>query len=159
MSDTPHWLWHDKEITPDSYAAFRRTFTLETQVEAPELLISADSDFSLFVNGKLVVGSQFSDFPTEKTYSTFNLSDLLQIGKNVIAVIVHYIGENFCAMPRATRDCILPCATGKRFCSPAMKTSAPLPPPAIAPTGSRNSPRNWAFALGSTPALPGRSSG
>ncbi len=95
MQNSANWIWCKDQIAPDAYTAFRRTFTLEKSVAHPELLISADSDFSLFVNGKLVVGSQFSDFPTEKTYSRFDVKNLLQIGKNVIAVIVHYIGENF----------------------------------------------------------------
>lgn len=95
MQNTAGWIWHDREMIPDSYAAFRRTFVLDAVPQKPTLAIAADSEFSLFVNGKCLTGSQFADFPTEKTSTTFDLSGQLVAGRNVIAVLVHYIGENF----------------------------------------------------------------
>ena len=95
MQNHAAWIWHDREIIPDSYAAFRRTFVLEAVPENPILTIAADSEFSLFVNGKCLPGSQFADFPTEKSSTNFDLSGQLVAGKNVISVLVHYIGHNF----------------------------------------------------------------
>jgi hypothetical protein len=42
-----------------------------------------------------VPGGQFSDYPTDRSYSTLDISEYLQKGVNVIAVSVHYLGTKF----------------------------------------------------------------
>ncbi|MBR2373111.1 MAG: alpha-L-rhamnosidase N-terminal domain-containing protein, partial [Lentisphaeria bacterium] len=90
------WIWDAGKCgRKDSYKAFRKTFDLEEVPGVAAIQISADSTFALYVNGKRVPGNQFSDYPMERSYSTFDVADLLQKGENVIAVSVHYIGEKF----------------------------------------------------------------
>ncbi|MBQ7206493.1 MAG: family 78 glycoside hydrolase catalytic domain [Lentisphaeria bacterium] len=90
------WIWaRDAGTGPDTYAAFRREIFFDAVPPKAELDLAADSDFTLYVNGKVVPGTQFSDYPQRKTYTAFDLSSRLVAGKNVIAVLVHFIGEDF----------------------------------------------------------------
>lgn len=90
------WIWGaDKCGRPDSYKAFRKTFDLDEVPGAAAVQISADSTFVLYINGTRVPCGQFSDYPEERSYSTVDVAGLLQKGRNVIAVSVHYIGTKF----------------------------------------------------------------
>jgi hypothetical protein len=65
-----------------------------------ELRISADTNFTLFLNGELIGTGQFSDFPDEKTYTSFNLAAKLAAGKNSLSVLIHYcVVDTFSYIP------------------------------------------------------------
>ena len=91
------WIWSSgaENTLPDSYGAFRRKFDLQKLPEKLFICIAADSDFSLYVNGSIVPGNQFSDYPHSKSYTCFDVTSLVRQGSNCIAVLVHYIGDDF----------------------------------------------------------------
>ena len=90
------WIWlGSKDATPDSFAAFRRKFTLESVPAHLYLALSADSQFSLYINGKVIPSNQFSDYPESKTYTHFDITSFVKKGENQIAVLVHYLGDDF----------------------------------------------------------------
>ncbi|MBQ7696846.1 MAG: family 78 glycoside hydrolase catalytic domain [Lentisphaeria bacterium] len=90
------WIWNlRKEGSPDTYMAFRKCFDLDEVPGSAGLQIAADSTYTLFVNGIRVPGGQFSDYPSDRSYSTFDVAKLLKKGRNVIAVSVHFLGEKF----------------------------------------------------------------
>ena len=96
FSNSVKWIWDAGKCgKADSYKAFRKTFELDEVPGMAAIQIAADSTFALYVNGVRVPGNQFSDYPMERSYSTFDVASLLQKGKNVIAVSVHYIGTRF----------------------------------------------------------------
>ncbi|MBQ9503370.1 MAG: family 78 glycoside hydrolase catalytic domain [Lentisphaeria bacterium] len=90
------WIWaQDAGAGPDTFAAFRREITFDSVPGKVELDLAADSNFTLYVNGRVIPGTQFSDYPERKTYTAFDVSRHLVKGKNTVAVLVHYIGEDF----------------------------------------------------------------
>lgn len=97
FNNNAKWLWHDFETSeyPHQYVFFRKEFEInDNELLSTKFLISADSDFIVFLNGVEVGRGQFSDYPKDKTYSTFNLPEL-KLGKNIITVLVYYCGKEF----------------------------------------------------------------
>ena len=94
----PLWIWLQEEAAADSYGEFYTSFDWETG-EA-ELQISADSDYTLFLNGQPVESDQYKDFPYCKVYDRLNITPYLRPGVNHMAVVVwHYGVGNFSYYP------------------------------------------------------------
>ena len=92
------WIWTketDRQV--DSYRCFRKTFKLNTSEKAHGVLleISADSYYDVFVNGVRCPVTQFSDFPEDKTFAQADITPLVNVGLNCIAVRVQFIGRRF----------------------------------------------------------------
>ncbi len=79
----------------DSHFCFRNVFQVDTVPQSAFLEISADSTFSVWINGRRCPISQFSDFPRTRTFSKLEIASYLQSGLNCVAVEVHYLGESF----------------------------------------------------------------
>ena len=60
------WIWLDNMVQPDSYVVFRKKFTINGVKKAVKMALSADSSFVLYINGQVIPGNQFSDYPEEK---------------------------------------------------------------------------------------------
>ena len=86
------WLWCEKNATPDSYGEFLVEFEHEKHKKNISMHISADSDYAIFINGNFVANNQYSDFEYFKVYDTIDITDYLIEGKNVLAVLVWYVG-------------------------------------------------------------------
>ncbi len=90
------WIWLASE--PDSNMNLRtlarRTFELGTDdIDSAELLISADTQYRLFINGRWVSDGPVRMFPWKYAYDRFDVSSYLQSGRNVLAVMVQHHGE------------------------------------------------------------------
>ena len=59
-----------------------------------ELLISADTDFAVWLNGCFIGHGQYSDYPDQKTYERLPLGEALRRGANTLAVTVFYNGRD-----------------------------------------------------------------
>ncbi len=89
------WIWIDnKTDCINQYADFRKTFSVDKK-QNTFLYISADSSYQIWVNGEVIYGNQFSDWPQYKTYNKFDISEHIQEGENVLAIKVHHIGSDF----------------------------------------------------------------
>ena len=53
--------------------------------------VTADSDYALFVGGRLVTGRQYADYPFYKVYDRVDITDALADGENALTII------GFCA--------------------------------------------------------------
>jgi lysophospholipase L1-like esterase len=74
------WVWSNGTPGEQETAYLRKSFDLK-QTGAAEVSVAADNSYELFVNGKLVgQGSEWS------TAERFDITPLLKVGKNVIAV-------------------------------------------------------------------------
>ena len=74
------WIWaQDAGEGPDTYAAFRREIFFDAVPPKAELDLAADSDFTLYVNGKVVPGTQFSDYPERKSHSVRRCSTAMNM--------------------------------------------------------------------------------
>lgn len=80
------------EPSKDYYLRFRKSFTLDNLPAKSICQISAESEYVLYVNGKRVPITQYSDYPNHKTYTTVDLASYLLKGKNIIAILVYRVG-------------------------------------------------------------------
>ncbi|MDY0177027.1 MAG: family 78 glycoside hydrolase catalytic domain [Lentisphaeria bacterium] len=87
------WL-EDSNKEPNQYVIFRRRFNLEESQQNLKLLICADSDFILTMNGKELGRGQYSDDPDQPSWSEFKI-DCLAPGWHLLAVLVYHKGANF----------------------------------------------------------------
>ena len=89
------WRSRDEE-RPDRYVIFRKKFELPTDFSRPVRCdIAADSSFELRINGVRIPATQAADMPEDRSYSSLDVSDFVRPGGNVIAVEVHYMGDDF----------------------------------------------------------------
>mgnify|MGYP000719454388 CR=1 FL=1 len=96
FSPACRWIWlHADTSVVNEYVDFRRRFRLQRQPDKARLFIAADSDFQVFVNGTELWGRQYTDYPQERSYSTFDISTHLQPGDNIVAVRAYFRGERF----------------------------------------------------------------
>lgn len=90
------WIW-ENNCEGNTHVAFRKTFVLDNDPIGNETAyISADSKYTLWINGELVVldGSPKRGLtPTGTYYQEVALKGLKK-GKNVMSVLVWYFGEN-----------------------------------------------------------------
>lgn len=86
------WVWVEKDCRPDTYGEFFDEFTWEAG--NVNCLLSCDSDYTLFVNGKYVASNQYGDFEWYKSYDKIDITPYLTAGKNTIAILVWYFGTD-----------------------------------------------------------------
>ena len=85
------WIFPKREEgAVNQYVDFLHLFENDN---AAELRISADTDFSVWLNGRFIGDGQYSNYPDAKTYESFLLADSLRSGRNTIAVTVFYNGR------------------------------------------------------------------
>ena len=90
-------LWsNDLSIAENAHSLvlFRRHFTVDYTVSDGELLIAADSDFIVTLDGIELDRGQYSDDPLRKSFTAVKLP-VLTPGEHLLAVKVYYIGSDF----------------------------------------------------------------
>ena len=86
------WIWVDNNFSPDSYGEFYSEFNWNGG--DVNCLLSCDSDYTLFINGKYAYSNQYGDFEWYKSVDSLNIAPFLKKGKNSIAIVVWYFGIN-----------------------------------------------------------------
>lgn len=80
------WIWYPGETNLPGARYFRKTFTVSS-VAGAQILLTADDQFALYVNGASVgTGNNVNQF------GLFSLTALIQPGTNLVAVVVTNIG-------------------------------------------------------------------
>lgn len=87
------WIWLLKEQNKDNYGEFASDFWYESG--NVRVRISADSNYTLYVNGMFVASEQYPDYPHYKVYDEMDITRYCEKGNNRLAVVVWYYGENF----------------------------------------------------------------
>jgi len=94
------WIALDRptEEKPADYAPgppppwFRRSFSLEKQLERAFVYVSARGIFELYVNGNRVgqdiFAPEWTDYSTRIQYRTYDVTDMLKFGPNAVGAIV-----------------------------------------------------------------------
>ena len=95
------FVWYDKDGEGrNTFALFRKSFTVPGVVEGAELHLFADTSYQLFVNGQFVEFGPVRCDPRFPLFDTHEIGPLLRPGRNVIAVEVNFWGlKTFKAMP------------------------------------------------------------
>jgi len=95
---TARWLgvsWpQDFSPEPNSYFAYRRVIKLNEKPTKAPTIITGDSRYWLWVNGKLVIQGPQRGLAQHWHLDPVNLVPYLKRGKNCIAVLLHSLGVN-----------------------------------------------------------------
>lgn len=84
-----HWIWTDEALETDAIFA-RRTVQLSSIPEKAILRITASSKYKLFLNGEYICQGPARSAPHHQSYDILDVSELLKVGENLIAVRVHH---------------------------------------------------------------------
>ena len=85
------WIWCSARPQSDEYGEFYKSFHFSG--ERMILNISADSNYAVYVNGKLSAFGQYPDYPHYKIYDEIDITADCQKGENHLAIIVWYYGD------------------------------------------------------------------
>lgn len=90
------WVWPaQQQGQPNQYVQVIHDVTLASVGAADaKLVISADTNYAVWMNGEFAGFGQWSNFPDDKTYDVLDLSKYAQRGKNRLCIGVYYQGEN-----------------------------------------------------------------
>ena len=86
------WIWATATPENDEHAEFYEV--VDFYGKKASICISADSNYSVYVNGYLAAFGQYADYPYDKVYDERDISPYVRQGKNVIAIRVWYYGIN-----------------------------------------------------------------
>lgn len=89
-----HWIWREEPALQNETARFRRAFDLNKAPKTASITVSAHHYFKLWVNGKRVNGISSpapSVFQKHKLTLTYDITDLLTEGENVLAFTVLWL--------------------------------------------------------------------
>ncbi len=92
MFKKARWIWTAAGQSPDLYVNFIKKFNCE---KSATLKIAADSDYTVYVNGKLAAFGQYACYPERKVFDTVDISEYTVKGENLLAVTVWYFGAPF----------------------------------------------------------------
>lgn len=85
-----NWIWFPgAQEKVDFHFYSRKEFEVIGKVSKAIFHISAYSDYQLFINGHFVGRGPNSNYPKFLYYDTYDVSDLLVPGKNIIAIHAH----------------------------------------------------------------------
>lgn len=90
------WIWIDNkqdEVNPQ-FVEFLAEFDVTSNAKT-KLKISADYRYVAYVNGAFVDNGQYADLPEHKSVDKFDVSHLVQNGKNTLAVVAWHMGQDF----------------------------------------------------------------
>ena len=97
MKRNAYWIWEtDQFIYGKQSVFFRRTFDYK-KGKPLSVMVSADSRFKLYVNGRYVISGPMKGDKFRKYYDTVDITSYLQEGKNVIAAHVLRFPEDYLA--------------------------------------------------------------
>lgn len=87
------WIWAvpDHDVQINSYASFR--FSLPRASERTKIKLSADSDFNLSVNGKLLGFGTYHDYEEHAAWEEVDLTHALVLDDNEVEILVWYYGK------------------------------------------------------------------
>ena len=66
MFENAKWIWLNSEVQPDEYADFITTF--EGGAKEYRLCIAAETDYNVFLNGRLAAFGQYAAYPSRTVY-------------------------------------------------------------------------------------------
>ena len=88
MFENAKWIWLNSEVQPDEYADFITTF--EGGAKEYRLCIAAETDYNVFLNGRLAAFGQYADYPSRTVYDEIDLTPFVAEGRNEVKITVFY---------------------------------------------------------------------
>jgi alpha-L-rhamnosidase len=87
------WIWRDACPGEDEYVDFLCGFSGHAGGEW-RLRIAADSNYTVYLNGRLAAFGQYSDYPDYKVYDDLDIGEFVREGENRLVVTVWYYGRD-----------------------------------------------------------------
>jgi len=87
-----YWIWPTVRPAQNQYAFARKVFDLPSEPIKAEVLVTADSRYRMFVNGRFVCRGPARCYPEHQAYDEIDLAPYLRRGKNCIAILAFHFG-------------------------------------------------------------------
>ena len=84
------WIWINSDPKQCEYAFFTEKF--EFNGKKATFTVAAETDYVLYVNGKLASFGQFAGYPFEKYFDEIDITPFCRCGQNVLELTVRYEG-------------------------------------------------------------------
>jgi hypothetical protein len=91
-----HWIWQEADGPANTWMCFRKTFEVGDLPQSVPLHIAVDSKYWLYINDELVIfegGLNRGPTPSTGYFDTIDIGPFLVSGKNTVAVLVWYWGN------------------------------------------------------------------
>ena len=98
------WIFANTNVCDDLYTDYRQCFSYKGGEVT--LILSADSDYTLYINGTYVASNQYGDFEHYKICDEIDLTPYLTLGENTLELTVYYCGTNLQRYRRGTAGVI-----------------------------------------------------
>ena len=92
MFKSGKWIWHKGGQSKDLYVNFIKEFECG---QKSTIKIAADSDYTVYVNGRLAAFGQYQSYPDHRVFDEIDISEFTHPGKNFLSVTVWYFGAPF----------------------------------------------------------------
>ena len=87
-------IWHPAKPGVNEHVQFLDNFCLARTPESTLIRVSADSRYVLWLNGHRIGLGPYPDFPAHRKYDSFDVTELVVLGDNQLAVLVNHFGED-----------------------------------------------------------------
>lgn len=129
MHTSAQWIWSSTAPKVNATLGFRKTFEWSQQDSTPQIAITADSRYRLYLNGEWVGDGPGRAWLEHYSYDTYPLGGLLRAGRNQIEVVVSYWGRDNFQHTHGEPGLLCALSQGDALlcCSDASWQVAPLP--------------------------------
>ena len=86
------WIWINNSPKENEYAVFEEKFLFDGKKAT--FTVCAESDYVLYVNGRLAGFGQYAGYPNYKYYDELDITELCVNGENTFTLSVRYEGIN-----------------------------------------------------------------
>lgn len=89
------WIWikTSDPASPNAFVYFRRLFQGCASHKTSRLTVSADTAYHLYLNGEFIGSGPVMTEPRWQTYDTYDVTEKIRPGANVLAAIIHHSGN------------------------------------------------------------------
>ena len=87
------WIWRQAPAGRDEFCDFLTVFDADKQDGSRFLLsIAADSNYTVWLNGRLAAFGQYADYPDYKIYDKVDVTEYVRDGRNRMVIVAWYYG-------------------------------------------------------------------
>lgn len=86
-------IWKDHSKLKNRYVKFQTEFLADCEEEVL-FYICSDTQYELYINGKLASFGQYGDYPDRKVYDCINISEYINHGSNLVSILAFSNGKD-----------------------------------------------------------------
>ena len=90
FSERSRWVWLEQVPEVNCYLEFSQEFEYKKTKDPVRLLISAEGQYALYLNGAYIPSTQYPDYPQRKSVQTVELEHLEET--NTLLMQVRHLG-------------------------------------------------------------------